>query len=208
MPINKIVPTARGKAALLAAGVAAVISGWAAFTSEHGQTPASIRAAIAKGITPEPVQLAVEKLIKPWEGISTVAYLDRIAKPPVWTVCYGETKGIRPSMTFTAKQCDAMLIKRVTEDYYLPLVDGVKGYTVAPVSVQATMISGAYNYGVPAAKGSTAARRVSERRYREACEAQTAFNKAGGKVIPGLVKRREMGDAQRLGEAELCVSGL
>ncbi|MBN9034231.1 MAG: glycoside hydrolase [Rhizobiales bacterium 63-7] len=208
MPINKIVPTARGKAALLAAGVAAVISGWAAFTTSFGETPATIRAAIAKGITPEAVQLAVDRLIKPWEGISTVAYLDRIAKPSIWTVCYGETKGIKPGMTFTAKQCEQMLITRVTNDYYLPLVDGVKGYTVAPVSVQAAMISGAYNYGVQAARGSTAARRIGERKYREACEAQTAFNKAGGKVINGLVKRREMGDAQRLGEAELCVSGL
>jgi hypothetical protein len=26
--------------------------------------------------------------------------------------------------------------------------------------------------------------------------------------VTGLVRRREMGDAQRLGEAELCVSGL
>ncbi len=89
MPINKIVPTARGKAALLASGVAAVISGWAAFSTSFGETPATIRAAIAKGITPEAVQLAVDRLIKPWEGISTVAYLDRIARPPVWTVCYG-----------------------------------------------------------------------------------------------------------------------
>jgi len=31
---------------------------------------------------------------------------------------------------------------------------------------------------------------------------------AGGQMVNGLVKRREMGDAQRLGEAETCVSGL
>jgi GH24 family phage-related lysozyme (muramidase) len=44
--------------------------------------------------------------------------------------------------------------------------------------------------------------------WRKACEAQTAWNKAGGQVVGGLIKRREMGDAQRAGEAEVCVSGL
>ncbi|MNW16158.1 hypothetical protein D3C71_2149160 [compost metagenome] len=45
-------------------------------------------------------------------------------------------------------------------------------------------------------------------KYRESCEAATAWNKAGGKVLRGLVLRREMGDEKRIGEAELCVSGL
>jgi GH24 family phage-related lysozyme (muramidase) len=44
--------------------------------------------------------------------------------------------------------------------------------------------------------------------YRKGCEAQTAFNKAGGITVDGLVKRSEMGDAQRKAEAEICVSGL
>ncbi len=101
-----------------------------------------------------------------------------------------------------------MLKSRVINDYYLPLVDGVKGYTAAPDSVQASLLSGAYNFGVGAAKESTAAKRIGEGKYREACEAQTAFNRAGRKIVRGLVNRREMGGAQRLGEAELCVSGL
>jgi lysozyme len=101
-----------------------------------------------------------------------------------------------------------MLIKRVTHDYYLPLVDGVKDYWQAPITVQASMISGAYNFGAPGQTKSRTARFVTRHEYRQACEAQTAWNKAGGEVLPGLVRRREMGDAQRLGEAELCVSGL
>jgi len=70
------------------------------------------------------------------------------------------------------------------------------------------MISGAYNFGVGGMVNSTAARHASAGRYKEACEAQTAWNKAGGQVVTGLVRRREMGDAQRLGEAELCLSGI
>ncbi|WP_454623470.1 hypothetical protein [Brucella anthropi] len=40
------------------------------------------------------------------------------------------------------------------------------------------------------------------------CNAMTAFNRAGGKVGEGLRKRRERGDAQRIGELELCLAGL
>ena len=44
--------------------------------------------------------------------------------------------------------------------------------------------------------------------YVQSCKAATAFNKAGGRMIIGLAMRREMGDASRIGEGELCVSGL
>lgn len=205
MPINKITSSKRGKAAVAVALAAAIASGWQGFVSTRGETPQTVKSAIAKGITPPAVQLAIDKLVKPWEGVHTKAYLDIVGVP---TVCWGETKGIRLGMTFTLAQCDKMLADRLVKDYYLPLVDGVPGYTKAPVSVQASLLSGAYNFGVGAARKSTAAKRIGEARYREACEAQTAFNKAGGKIVRGLVLRREMGDAQRLGEAELCVSGL
>ncbi len=59
---------------------------------------------------------------------------------------------------FTKTECDQMLARRVIADYYLPLVDGVPAYLQAPDSVQATLLSGAYNFGAPAARRSTAAR--------------------------------------------------
>lgn len=211
MPVNNITATKRGKAAIAGALLLAVTSGWAAFTASASKvTPATVRAAIAQGITPPAVSLAVSRLIKPWEGLVLTSHWDPYAK--IWDICYGETringKPVTAGMRFTPAECEAMLMRRVVSDYYLPLVDGVKGFAEAPVSVQASLTSGAYNFGTGAALRSTAARRVAKRRYREACEAQTAFNRAGGQVVNGLVKRREMGDAQRLGEAELCVSGL
>ncbi|QIG66680.1 lysozyme protein [Rhizobium phage RHph_TM16] len=215
MPVNKIVATKRGKSAAAGALLLAAASGWAAFTGEkptpaHPEaTPVKIHAAIAQGLTPPAVQLAIKELIKPWEGVKLVAYLDVVGVP---TVCWGETmvngKPVKLGMTFTMAECDAMLIHRVIFDYYLPLVDKVDGFAQAPYSVQASMTSGAYNFGVGAAIKSTAAKRVGQNRYRDACEAQTAFNKAGKMVVRGLVLRREMGDSQRMGEAELCVSGL
>jgi GH24 family phage-related lysozyme (muramidase) len=154
--------------------------------------------------------LAVDSLIKPWEGLVLKAHWDRYGK--IWDICYGETringKPVKPGMSFTKAQCDAMLQTRVYNDYYQPLTKRIRGFTSFPVSVQATQISGAYNFGVNGMVNSTAAKLASKGQFRAACEAQTAWNKAGGGVVKGLVLRREMGDAQRLGEAELCVSGL
>jgi hypothetical protein len=43
------------------------------------------------------------------------AYLDRIASPPVWTICQGETKGVKPGDRYTDAQCAAMLAREVRE---------------------------------------------------------------------------------------------
>ncbi|WP_416355585.1 lysozyme [Aureimonas phyllosphaerae] len=211
MPIGKIAASKRGKAAVFGAVLAAAAGGWAAYVAtQPSVTPAVVRTAIAKGITPPAVQLAVDRLIKPWEGLVLTSHWDPYAK--IWDICYGETringKPVTAGMRFTKAECEQMLNRRVISDYFLPLVDRVKGYNDAPISVQASLLSGAYNFGVGAAVGSTAARHVSAGRYAQACAAQTAFSKAGGQVVKGLVKRREMGDAQRLGEAETCLSGL
>ena len=192
MPINKIVSTKRGKAAIAAAIVAAGASGWKAYESATTAPPA--------------VVLAVNSLIKPWEGLVLKSHWDPYAK--IWDICYGETKGITAGMTKTKAECDAMLQRRVYNDYYLPLTKRIKGFTSFPVSVQAAQISGAYNFGVNGMVNSTAAKLATQGKFRQACEAQTAWNKAGGQIVNGLVKRREMGDAQRIGEAEICVSGL
>ena len=151
------------------------------------------------------VALATTVLIQPWEGRKLYSYQDVIG---VWSACDGETKGIRPGMKFTNAQCDDMTARRVATDFYLPLVACIQGFQTLPVSLQASFISGAYNHGAPSMCKSTAAKHARERRFHDACIAATAFNKAGGRIWDGLVKRREMGDAQRIGEAELCVSGL
>ncbi|WP_292363021.1 lysozyme [Mesorhizobium sp.] len=179
-------------------------------------TPKIIHEQVDKGVIPPAVELAIDQLILPWEGLVLHSHWDPYAR--IWDICHGETringKPVTAGMSFTKAQCKAMLIKRVIHDYYLPLVDGIPGFVKAPLSVQASMISGAYNFGVGSRKphrgqlGSRAADFVTAEKYRDACIAQTAWNKAGGDVVPGLDRRRKMGDAQRIGEAELCVSGL
>ncbi|RWI33394.1 MAG: glycoside hydrolase [Mesorhizobium sp.] len=197
MPINRIRSSGRARAAIAAVMAMVGVGGYV--TMQPGERP-----------VPPAVALAVDSLIIPWEGLVLSSHWDRYAK--IYDICYGETmingKPVKAGMRFTKAECRAFLIPRVMDDYYKPLTKCIDGFEDMPVSVQASMISGAYNYGPMAQCMSSASRHARMKNYRQACEAQTAFNKAGGHTVPGLVLRREMGDAQRIGEAELCVSGL
>ncbi|WP_370677649.1 lysozyme [Pleomorphomonas sp. PLEO] len=192
--MGKLVSSARARAAIAGAMMLAASVGgvWVA-KAPDGKT------------YPLAVTMAADTLIKPWEQERLIAYLDSVRVP---TICFGETKGVYLGMKKTHSECVAMLYRRVNEDFYIPLTLCAAGFERAPDPVQASMVSGAYNFGVVAWCRSTAARMIRAARYRDACQAQTAFNRAGGEVLTGLVRRREMGDAQRIGEGELCVSGL
>lgn len=178
MPIGKVHATPRGKAAVAGAATA--------------------------------VALATTVLIQPWEGLVLRSHWDRYAK--IWDICYGETEGVGPGMRKTKEECDAMLARRVAEDYEPAIRACVMNYDRLPMSLQASLISLGYNVGVGAVCKSRAARFAEQGQFRQACEAATAFNLAGKgpskQVVVGLVKRRENGDATRLGEAEVCLSGL
>lgn len=162
------------------------------------------KAALASGLGV--VALTATYLTVPWESVENRAYWDSIGK--VWTVCAGETKGVKPGDVYTDKQCSDMLMRRLEADYRRPLQKCIRGFDGAPLSVQAAFLDLSYNVGVGAVCGSTAARRAMAKDWPGACEAMTWFNKAGGRVIRGLDLRRKDGDAQRIGERELCLEGL
>lgn len=159
------------------------------------------------GATPDDVVLARTALVRPWEGRELKAYYDTIANPPVWTVCDGDTKNVRPGLVETPEGCDKRLDERLKQ-FRKPLVKCHPDWEHAPLSWRASMLSLTYNAGVQAGCASTAAKLGRQNKWLESCEAATVWNRAGGKVIAGLVARREMGDRWRIGENELCVAGL
>ncbi|MBA1345995.1 lysozyme [Rhizobium sp. WYCCWR 11146] len=144
------------------------------------------------------VALSIGALIKPWEGLSLKSYPDIVG---VWTACYGETLGIRPGMKFTKAECEDKLLTRVTNDYYRPLTQCIVDFDRKPVEWQAAAISVTYNIGVGAACKSSFARLARDGKIKESCQAMTAFNRAGGRVVQGLVNRRAA-------ELKLCLRGV
>ncbi|MDX1032844.1 glycoside hydrolase family protein [Sinorhizobium medicae] len=143
------------------------------------------------------VLLSISALIKPWEGLELRSYPDIVG---VWTACYGETMGIKPGMKFTKQECEDKLLVRVVNDYYRPLTQCIPDFDRKPVEWQAAAVSVTYNIGVGAACKSTAARLAREGKIRESCHAWTKFNRAGGRVVKGLVNRRNA-------ELAICLKG-
>lgn len=143
---------------------------------------------------------ATAAFVGPWEGERTEAYLDRIASPPVWTVCYGETRGVKPGDRYTSAQCNEMLMDALA-DYRAPLIACIPDLPSQPEGVQVALISWAYNVGTGAACGSTLAKRANAGDWPGACNQLPRWNKAGGKTIQGLTNRRAA-------EQKLCLNAL
>ncbi len=138
-------------------------------------------------------------LIGKWEGLRLNAYLDIVGVP---TICYGSTRGIKLGMRKTKSQCDALLRAEV-EEYRLGWLRYVNDKAYAfylPAERDAAYTSLAYNVGIRGAGRSTATRRLNSGNIRGGCAAIGWWNRAGGRVVRGLVNRRSQ-------ETKLCLLG-
>lgn len=142
-------------------------------------------------------------LVARWEGYRPEAYLDTIASPPIWTVCFGETEGVTPGEVRTRAQCEAGLRTGLVRYWraLLPYFDaGTMAMFLTPER-GAAFNSLSWNVGVAGTGRSTAMRRLNAGDIRGACEAFGLWNRAGGRVIRGLVNRRA-------DETALCMVGV
>jgi lysozyme len=136
-------------------------------------------------------------LIGGFEGLRTRAYRDVIGVP---TVCFGETRGVHLGDVYTVEQCKTML-----GDALVEFESGLRTCLGRPDSIPdksyVAMLSLAYNIGIGAFCKSSVTRLVNAGDLRGACNAFPLFNKAGGRVVQGLVNRRAE-------ERVLCLQGL
>ena len=142
-------------------------------------------------------------LVARWEGLRTTAYLDTIASPPVWTVCYGETDNVTPGETRTEAECLSGLqtgLHRYWTGWRNSLPEAAVMAYLTPHR-DAAFASFAWNIGVAGAARSTATARLVAGDIAGACEAMTWWNRAGGIIIRGLVNRRSE-------ERDYCMMGL
>lgn len=123
-------------------------------------------------------------LIKQYEGCKLKAY-----KCPagIWTIGYGRTTKVKAGDTCSQTQADAWLI----EEY-----DAFERQVLALVKVPLTanqlgaLVSFTYNLGAQSLKESTLRRLLNEGDYDGAASQLPRWNKAAGRVLKGLVKRR------------------
>jgi len=123
-------------------------------------------------------------LIKRFEGCRLRAYL---CAGGVWTIGWGHTKGVKKGDVITQKQADDLLGSEV-ENFSSLVYPLIK----APVNQNQfdALVSFAYNVGVNALRNSTLLKKLNLKDYAGAAEEFPKWNKAGGKVLNGLISRR------------------
>ena len=124
-------------------------------------------------------------LIKSFEGLRLLAYRDAVG---VWTIGYGATRGVKAGMSITNEQAERMLLNDVQR--FEPEVERL---VTEPLNRNQwdALVSFTYNLGAANLESSTLLRLLNRGDYAGAAEQFPRWNKAGGKVLPGLVRRRE-----------------
>jgi lysozyme len=124
-------------------------------------------------------------LIKKFEGCELEAYQ---CSANVWTIGYGHTQGIKEGDVCTQEDADRMLEEDLEE---------FEGYVQEAVNVPLeqhefdALVAWTYNLGPSNLRSSTMLKRLNDSKFDQVPSEMRRWNKAGGKVLDGLVRRRE-----------------
>lgn len=146
----------------------------------------------------------LQPLLKKHEGFRSNAYKDIVG---VVTIGYGFTSAVIPKLkmgdTITRDKADELLLQFSRDNYALPIWTAitVRDNPQFTAEMFAAIVSLAYNVGVTKIKNSTMIKKLNSGDFSGAKDEFAKFNKAGGKVVAGLVTRRA-------DEANLFASGL
>ena len=133
------------------------------------------------------MQISTEgiSLIKKFEGCLLESYLCAAGVP---TIGYGSTKGIKLGMTITQEEAEEVLLKDVAifEGFVLEASE-------MPLSQHQfdALVSWTYNLGPSNLNASTMLKVLNKGSYEDVPAQIKRWNKANGKVLEGLIRRRE-----------------
>lgn len=132
-------------------------------------------------------------LIKQFEGCRLQSYRDPVG---IWTIGYGTTHGVHPEQTITEEEADSLLRQEVTR--IEPIITSAVKVPIAQGQFDA-LISFAYNLGVANLTRSTLLMKLNKGDMDGAAAEFWRWDKAGGKVLTGLIRRRAA-EAELFGE--------
>ncbi len=124
-------------------------------------------------------------LIKKFEGLELEAYK---CAAGVWTIGYGHTKDVQPGDVISESHADHMLEVELEEfEAY------INNNVTAALSQNQfdALVSWVYNLGPANLKASTMLKVLNSGDYEGVPAQIKRWNKAGGKVLEGLIRRRE-----------------
>jgi lysozyme len=117
----------------------------------------------------------------------------------VLSYCDGATENAQAGRTYTPAECDAQL-DRDLERHAAGIAKCIRMDRLT-AGQKVAFVDAAFNIGVPAFCGSSMARQINAGDVVGACDALLMWNRAGGKEVLGLTRRRQR-------ERELCLKGL
>lgn len=134
-------------------------------------------------------------LIEEFEGFRSEAYRDPVG---IWTIGYGFTEGVRPGDTISRAEADRRLRDEL-HDYEAGVYVATRS-RVTQAQFDA-LVSFAWNVGIKGMAGSSVIKAHVRGDHQAAARAFALWNKAGGKVWPGLTRRRAAEAAMYLSDA-------
>ena len=127
--------------------------------------------------------LLIEKMIE-FESLRLTSYKDSVG---VWTIGVGHTNGVRQGQTITKEQAMTLL-----KGDLLPCENFVN--SIKEIDTQGkfdALVDFAFNLGIEALRKSTLLKLILAKAEESDIKNQfLRWNKAGGRVLSGLVKRR------------------
>ena len=124
-------------------------------------------------------------LIKKFEGCKLEAYK---CSAGVWTIGYGHTTGVKEGDVCTQEEAEKLLRGDIFkfEEY---VQDSVK--VDLDQSQFDALVCWTYNLGVGNLRSSTMLKKLNEGDYKSVPFEMRRWNKAGGKTLDGLIRRRQ-----------------
>ena len=124
-------------------------------------------------------------LIKKFEGCELEAYK---CAANVWTIGYGSTDGVKEGMEISQERAEMLLLEDVEV-----FEESVNKLVEVPLEQNQfdALVSWTFNLGSTNLKNSTLLKVLNDKEYEGVPAQIKRWNKAGGKVLQGLIRRRE-----------------
>jgi lysozyme len=128
------------------------------------------------------------------EGYVGHAYQDPVG---IWTIGFGETQGVKPGQKTDPVRAMVQMLDSANS-----IAKGMVACIHVPLYQHEfdAYLSFTYNVGYGAFCKSTLAKKLNQGKYEEACAELKKWVYAGGRILPGLVTRRDKEYKQCIGE--------
>lgn len=136
------------------------------------------------------VSKACVELVKSFEGFRSEPYTDVVG---VWTIGYGHIAGVGPRSRPLTEREAAALLERDLDESYFPAVKKLPTFASMAQHQVDALTSFVYNLGPGAIAVDTGiGRALRGKQWATAAEEMLKWDKAGGRRLEGLTRRRRM----------------